>query len=134
MGRIICTNPPDKNKHLHPYPYFEHALSKVKWNIIGLSETKRYGEELLVRKNGNWLFNYGETKGYRGVGFYVRNNKVNQIIEIKGINERIPILKLKINASTNLSIIQIYAPTSIATEAELDEFYQFLDETYAVEK
>lgn len=112
---------------------FERELGKIKWDIIGISETRRCGEELTKRNNGNWLFSYGETKGHRGVGFYVKNSLTNRIIECKGINERIAVLKLKLNSLTNITIIQVYAPTSVASDNELDEFYKLLNKTYKEE-
>lgn len=51
---------------------FESAMHKIKWDIVRISETRREGERLVKRKNGNYFYLYGEKKGYRGTGFYVR--------------------------------------------------------------
>ncbi len=40
--------------------------------------------------------------------------------EVKGISERIVLLKLQIKKKTKISIIQIYAPTLDADQLEID--------------
>lgn len=52
---------------------FENSLSNLRYGIIGLSETKKRGEGLLKRKNGNLFYYIGESP-YRGVGFYIIRN------------------------------------------------------------
>ena len=112
----------------------ENALQSTKYDIIGLSEIKRCGERMIVRNNGNVFYYYGETIGYRGVGFYISNRLVNHISEIKGVSERIACLKMKVDKNTNLLIIQVYAPTTVAEEKITEEFYKLLEETYEKEK
>lgn len=51
----------------------ERGLENKKWDIPGLSETRKEGEKLIKRKNGNILYNYNTSKGYRGVRFYIRS-------------------------------------------------------------
>ena len=48
---------------------FEKELRKLKWDVIGILETRREGEKLIKRKNGNYFYYFGKTKGYRGTGF-----------------------------------------------------------------
>ena len=73
----------------------EYILNELKWDIICLSEVRRYGENLIRRKNGNWFYYIGETRGYRGVGFYI-HKRTDKIIEVKGVNERLAVLKLEL--------------------------------------
>ena len=86
---------------------FENALQSVKWDIIGLSEVRREGENLIRRRNGNFFYYYGETKGYRGIGFYVKEDLGKDIIEVKGITERVGILKIKIDGELVLTVLQV---------------------------
>ena len=108
---------------------FENALQEIKWDIVGLAEVRREGENLIKRRNGNYFYFYGETKGYRGVGFYVRKGLAKDIIEIKGITERVGVLKIRIEKKVAVTIVQVYAPTSEKTEEEVDEFYKVVEET-----
>ncbi len=86
----------------------EKALENVKWDILGISEVRRVGENLIKRTNGNIFYYYGKTKGFRGVGFYVNEKWRSSIIELKSINERLAVLKMKINKSIPRTCIQVY--------------------------
>ncbi len=88
---------------------WEQEIKKFKWDVIGLCEIRREGEKLIVDEEGNYFYFKGETKGYRGTGFYINKNLTKNLIEIKGINKRISVAKIKIDNQTNLAIIQIYA-------------------------
>lgn len=72
---------------------FEYALKFTKYDIVGLSEIRREGERVVRRYNGNLWFYFGESKGFRGVGFYVNKRIVDRVIEFRGINERVAMLK-----------------------------------------
>ena len=82
----------------------------------------------------NYLYFYGQTKGYKGIGFYVNKQLVGRVLEVKGITERIGILKLKLENKVNLMIMQIYAPTLEAEESEKEHPYELVRETYLREK
>ncbi len=112
---------------------FMLALEKIRWDIVGLAEVRKMGEGLLKRTN-NYFYYKGETKGYRGVGFYIKKEVFSKITKVKAISERITVLKLRVDNSTNLMIIQVYAPTLASEEKEHHEFYQSLQETYTKEK
>ncbi len=91
---------------------------------MGLSEIRRQGEKLLTRQNGNYWYYFGETIGYRGIEFYVKSYLKNRVLEIKGINERLGYLKIRvINKGVNFSIIQVYEPTVEAEEEEVENFH-----------
>ena len=50
----------------------EEELKHVKWNIIGLAETRRHGENISQLGSGNILYTIGhEKKSQAGVGFLV---------------------------------------------------------------
>ena len=51
------------------------------------------------------------------------------VIGFRGISDRIIIVKL-FSKPFNLSIIQVYAPTSASSEEEIETFYNDLDDTY----
>lgn len=88
---------------------FENAIRDIKWDIIVLLEMRKRGENLVKRKNGNYLYYYGETKGYRGIGFYIRGELWKNVIEVKRISERIGVLKIKIESKVTLAISQVCA-------------------------
>lgn len=102
------------------------ALSTISWDVVGVSETRILGESIIEQPDGD-LFSYiGTTRGLYGVGFLIKNKWKKHVIEIKNFSERITLLKLNVE-NTTVSILQIYAPTSAATEANIEHFYQNLD-------
>lgn len=109
-------------------------MQKVRWDIVGLAEVRRKGNELIQRKNGNYLYYSGETKGYKGVGFYINARIWKKIKEIKQVNERICVLKLEIERKILATIIQVYAPILDAEAKEKREFYEVLQETVERER
>lgn len=106
----------------------ENALTKIKWDILGLSEVRRFGEQIVERRDGSIFAYVGETKGLYGVGFIINKRWKNNIIEIKAFGERLIGLKIKIG-TTKLSIIQVYAPTEKATDEDVEKWYKMLDKT-----
>ena len=106
----------------------EMALEERNEDIIGLSEIRKIGEQIITRENGNLFYYLGENKGRNGVGFMVKKNVRKYVTEIKGVNDRIAILKLEISDKEKLKIIQIYAPTSVASEHDHRNFYNKLQE------
>lgn len=105
----------------------EYAVSKIKWDIVGLSEVRREGCFIEDRREYTF-YNSGKKKGEKGVGFVVKNNNDIEVEDFIPINERIAILKVRIQQQT-YSIIQLYAPTEKAPQEEIDEFYEQLEVT-----
>lgn len=58
---------------------FERALERIKWDVAGVSELRREEERLIKRKNGNYFYYFGETKGHREIGFYINKNASNTV-------------------------------------------------------
>ncbi|XP_052738586.1 uncharacterized protein LOC128198269 [Bicyclus anynana] len=104
-----------------------YSLQDIKWDIIGLSEVRRNGEAIV--EYGQFILYYkGETPGRHGVGFLIKKELKNLIIEMIGISERIAILNTKIPSSKEVwSIVQIYSPTEQSTKTEIDTFYSSLN-------
>lgn len=55
-------------------------------------------------------------------------------MEVKGISERVAVLKLKLSNAVNLAVTQVYAPTSVSDEREIIEFYELIKDLYNREK
>lgn len=102
----------------------EHELQNIKWDIIGLSETKRKGEAWIVLESGNVLLYKGnENESVNGVGFIVRKEQADRITSFSTISDRVAYITIQLNASKIMKIIQIYAPTSTYEDQEVEEFY-----------
>lgn len=106
----------------------EHALSKIKWDVLGVSEVRRNYENITNRNSGI-LFMHGAAKNSQyGVGFCVKKEWKNQILEFKPRSERIATLLIRINNQETLKLIQVHAPTSEAPVEEILRFYEHLND------
>lgn len=111
----------------------ELAIDNIKWDIIGISEMRRFGEGI-EDHNGKYILHYiGETAGLYGVGFLIKKKLARKIEEIKGINERIAVLNIKLPSHRDKeemwTIIQAYSPTESNKKEDIiktDKFYEDL--------
>lgn len=97
------------------------ALREIKYDVIGLSETRRSGSKIEEYENCI-LCHTGDTPGKYGVGFLIKKHHKESIESFIGISERIALLNINIQGY-KISIIQIYAPTTASTEEEINNFY-----------
>ncbi len=104
----------------------EEAISDSKIDIIGLSEIKRLGNQIIRTKNDNLFCYKGEVAGQRGIGFIISKKWVENVVEFEGVNDRIAILRLNLPKNNSLTLIQTYAPTTMSSENEIDNFYNAL--------
>lgn len=103
----------------------EEELSHIKWDILGISEHKRKGNEELTLHSGH-VFHYIGTDDVKdgGVGFLVHRKHVSSIVQFQHITNRVMYLIYKLNSRYALKIIQVYAPTSSHTDSEMEDFYE----------
>lgn len=112
----------------------EEELSKIKWDIIGLAETRRKGESRIHLRSGNLLYCKGnEDNSNFGIGFIINKRLTRQIQTIKGISERVAYLIMKIKRIT-LKIIQVYAPTTDYDDDSIESFYEDISRAMDEEK
>ncbi|XP_075980762.1 uncharacterized protein LOC142979615 [Anticarsia gemmatalis] len=106
-----------------------NALRDIKWDILGLSEIRRDGEEILQRSD--YLFYYkGEIPGRNGVGFLIKKHLIANVEEFIGISDRIALLNIKLPLYKDIwSVLQIYAPTEKADQETANKFYDDINET-----
>ena len=104
-------------------------LDRYKWDIIGLAETKWVGTREETTDNGHKFFYSGHEKLKRhGVGFLIRKELVNSILNFNMISSRI--ISIQIAAKPmNITIIQVYAPTSEYTDEDIELFYELIENT-----
>ena len=106
----------------------ETELNKIKWDIVGLCEVRRPGEELMTLQSGNTLYyREGPRPGVGGIGFIDNKNLKNAVIEINSVSDRVAYLKLKLSSMYELALKQIYAYADLYitnhTDDEVEEFY-----------
>ena len=67
------------------------------WIIIGLSETRRRGEQLEQLQSGHVLYTRGGEESIGGVGFMVNKSIKDRVVQYEGINSRVALITIKIN-------------------------------------
>ena len=105
-----------------------HELSRYQWDILGLSEVRWTGSGETTTEEGHKIWYSGDEKKHQhGVGFIVNKEKINCIISCRPVNNRI--ISLRVGAQPlNLTIIQVYAPTSDYEDEDIELFYNELEE------
>ena len=59
----------------------DNALKEIQFDIIGLSELRKMGENIIEKANQNLLYYIGQMKGQKRVGFLVHKSLKYQIEE-----------------------------------------------------
>ena len=103
-----------------------HEIDRYKWSILELCEMrwKKSGE--ITTDWGNKVYFSGkEDKHEQGVGFLVHMDIVKRVIGCHPVSSRLMTLRLRASPF-NITIIQVYAPTSSYDDSEVDESYREL--------
>ena len=103
-----------------------HQVSKIKYDVIGLCETRGKAESRTKwTESGDELI-IGEGSGQQrvgGVGFIINRRITNRVIEVQIHSHRVATLKLDIGKKEPLLIVQIYAPHKDYGMDEIEKFY-----------
>ena len=104
----------------------ENEIEKIKWDIIGISEMRRPGENVVELASQHIMFNKGNDKKQGGVGFLIHKKLKGNIEEFHATSNRVASVTIRISKQYKIRIIQVYAPTSVSSQEELEEFYDDL--------
>ena len=104
----------------------ENEIEKIKWDIIGISEMRRPGENVVELASQHIMFNKGNDKKQGGVGFLIHRKLKGNIEEFHATSNRVASVTIRISKRYKIRIIQVYAPTSVSSQEELEEFYDAL--------
>ncbi|KAF2896813.1 hypothetical protein ILUMI_09361 [Ignelater luminosus] len=127
MKLNICTINVRTLKYDEYVMEMEKAIEKFKWDVIGMCEVRRMGEEIYERKTGHILYSMGVVKGTAGVGFWINKKLKSSIRQFWGKSDRVASVILQLNNEERLAIIQVYAPTESATLTAKRRFYEDLE-------
>ena len=103
-----------------------HELKRYQWQIIGISEMRWKDNGELRTEDGHKVYYSGPTdKHEHGVGFIINNMITNTGMGCQAVSSRIITIRMKATPF-NVTIIQVYAPTTDYTDEEVEEFYDLL--------
>ena len=103
-----------------------HEMNRYQWHLLGLCEVrmKNCGEKLTL--DGHKLLYSGREDAHQhGVAFLVHKDYVNTIMGWQPISSRLMTIRLRATPF-NITVIQVYAPTSSYDDEQLEEFYEQL--------
>ena len=107
----------------------EHELKRYQWDIIGLAEMRWTGFGETVTEDGHKIWYSGtDSRHEHGVGFIVRKEVIGSIQSCTPISSRIIVISVSAKPK-NITIIQVYAPTTDHDDQEIEEFYEELERT-----
>ncbi|PIK49530.1 putative craniofacial development protein 2-like [Apostichopus japonicus] len=107
---------------------FEHEMRRYRWSILGLSEVSWTCIGETTTGDGRTLWYSGkESYHQKGVGFLVHKDVAKSVLECRPISSRIITLRLS-GQLFNITVIQVYAPTTAASDLEMNRFYKGLHE------
>ena len=104
-----------------------NELERYKWNIICFYETRLTGPGEILTETGHKLYYSGQSKHFEGVGFIIKKDFTKSVMNYSAVSSRIMSIRIKANPM-NISIIQIYAPTTTHEDQEIEDFYESIEE------
>ncbi|CAH2106588.1 unnamed protein product [Euphydryas editha] len=107
----------------------KQALNNINWDILGISDVRR-STEIIEEHKEHILYYNNEIPGIYGVGFLVKKYLKNNIIEFKGVSDRVAVLNIIFPGHEHpSSIVQVYAPMEVAKKEIKNSFYENLNKT-----
>lgn len=105
-------------------------MESRRYNIscLGICEHRWGGQGHFTPTNGGKIIYAGKEKpGQSGVAIYLEKNISNSLMGYNPYNDRVLSARLR-GIGYNITLIQVYAPTSVASEEEKEEFYATLQQ------
>lgn len=99
-------------------------MDRLKIEILGISEARSHGNGNMTIDD-HYIFYSGQdtSQHWNGVGF-VLTKKMNKFVKsVTNVSDRVMLLQLNAKPMNVNNIIQVYAPTSLSTAQECEDFY-----------
>ena len=103
-------------------------ITRIKWNIIGLSEVRRKGKRSIILNNtGHTIYCSGSDEQRHRVGFMVNKNIARNVISFRGLSDRLVELTIRIKKRYQLKCVQVYLPTTSYPDEGIEKVYEKVD-------
>ena len=100
------------------------AAKRLKIDILGIADVGWNGVDQV--KVGEYEFIYSASGNHTGVGILMTAEVTKCLMGYWAVSSRVIVAKFKANPF-NITVIQVYAPTTDHSEEEIDEFYEQLE-------
>ena len=110
-----------------------YEMTRYNWHVIDLCEVRWKNFRETTTEEGHKIYYSGkENKPEHGVGFLIHKTIVGSVLGCRPISSQF--ISLRLRASPfNITIVQVYAPTTSYDDNKVETFYdqlqKFLDET-----
>ena len=101
---------------------FMREICRYKWDIIGLAETRWVSTDTKTVNGYDIIFSGHDSKHSGGVALLLSEKARQATIAVQPISDRLLYERFQ-GHGFNLSVIQVYAPTTDSTDSVIDEFY-----------
>ena len=100
-------------------------MKRLDIDVLGLCEVQWKGPGKIT--SNDYTFTYsGRNEHKNGVGLMMKNDIAKVVSGYWSVSERVMIVRIK-RKPFDLSIVQVYAPTSDRSDEKVDEFYEQLE-------
>ena len=107
------------------------VIREAEWyniDVIGIAEHRWAGQGHFRPEGGGiFVFSGREQPGHSGVGVYLAGATARSLMGYNPISDRVLVVRLHARP-TNITIIQVYAPTSAAMDEEVGHFYEVVQQ------
>ena len=98
---------------------FCHEMSRYSWNVLGISEVRWLNFWEATTDEGHKIWYSGEQDKHElGMAIMVHKATTNSVISWQPVSSRIITIRLSCMPQ-NITIVQVYAPTSNATDEKV---------------
>ena len=97
---------------------------------MGLSEVRWGGEGHFTTLDGHTMVYSGRlTQGRSGVAVWIHRKIAGALVGYEPISDQFLVVRLR-TKPRNITLIQVYGPTTTATDEETERFYQVLSQAF----
>lgn len=109
------------------YENLKEEMKAMQLDILGIAETRWTADGSISDGEYEMVYSGGEQHQH-GVGIMMEREIANCLLGYWPITERLIMMKIQ-GAPLNISIIQVYAPTSDHSDEGVQKFYESIKET-----
>ena len=101
-------------------------LKRLKWDVVGLAELRWKDQGVLDLDDGcKIIFSGASKQGQAGVGFLLSGTAYRSVISFDPFSDRVISVRC-ICQGPNITIFQVYAPTTSYSDDQVEDFYATL--------
>ena len=114
---------------------YRGEISKTKYDIIGLSDTKYQGEHLAKLKGDHTPYISGNFSNHKNDVELLRSRRTEKhIISTQDMNDRIALQILNINQRCKMKVIEVFASAASYRDQRVIEIYREIENLMKEEK